>query len=147
MSRKILNRILLAISLLALAGSALLLAIYWKRMPDQIPTHFDAAGQIDGWGAKSTVLLLPIIGTVMFGMLQFVAIICSSMKTVGSVRPMLAMETMCRLLNVLITLVFAYLTVCSAMSVPLGRWFMWAFIGSASIVMIPCIVWACIPQK
>ena len=147
MKQKIFDRALLAVGLLALAGSALFLALSWRAMPDQIPTHFDAAGQIDGWGPKSTALILPILGVLMFGMFQFIALLCSGMKKTGGVRPMLAMETMCRLLAVLTALVFAYMTICSVRAVPLGRWFMAVFLGAGAVILIACIAWACIPKR
>ena len=143
MRRKVFNRVLLAVGLLALAGSALFLAVYWRHIPDAIPTHFDAAGQIDAWGSRSAVLLLPIVGAVSFGMLQFVVVICANIKDKGA----RALETMCRLLGVLTALVFAYITVCSALCVPLGRWFIGAFIAAAAAVMLPCIILACLPKR
>ena len=147
MKRKIFVRVLLAAGLLALAGSALFLALSWRTMPDRIPTHFGAAGQIDGWGPKSTVLILPILGVLMFSVFQFIAVLCSGMKKTSGVRPMLAMETMCRLLALLTALVFAYMTVCSVRAVPLGRWFMAAFLGAGAAILIACIAWACVPKK
>lgn len=143
MRRKVFNRVLLAAGLLALAGSALFLGIYWRHMPDAIPTHFNAAGQIDTWGSRSTVLLLPIVGAVAFGMFQFVVVLCVGTKS----KEARVLETMCRLLSVLTALVFAYITVCSALCVPLGRWFLGAFIAAAAAVMLPCIILACLPGR
>ena len=111
------------------------------------PPHFNGAGQIDAWGEKSTVLILPILGGVVLGMLQFVAFLCAGMKTPASARPMLAMETMCRILGALTALVFAYLTVCSALAVPLGGWFMPAFAAAAALPIVACVIWACIPKR
>ena len=147
MKRRFFERALLAVGLLALAGSALFLAFCWRRIPERIPTHFNGAGQIDAWGEKSTVLILPILGGVVFGMLRFVAFLCAGMKTPASVRPMLAMETMCRILGALTALVFAYLTVCSALAVPLGGWFMPAFAAAAALPIAACVIWACIPKR
>ena len=147
MKRKVFACVLLAVGLLALAGSALFLALSWRAMPDRIPTHFGAAGRIDSWGPKSTVLILPILGVFMFGIFQFVALLCSGMKKTCGVRPILAMETMCRLLALLTALVFAYMTICSVRAVPLGRWFMAVFLGAGAVILIACIAWACIPKS
>lgn len=147
MKRRIFKRALLAVGPLALAGSALFLAFRWQRIPERIPPHFNGAGQIDAWGEKSTVLILPILGGVVLGMLQFVAFLCAGMKTPASARPMLAMETMCRILGALTALVFAYLTVCSALAVPLGGWFMPAFAAAAALPIVACVIWACIPKR
>ncbi len=145
--RKVFNQALLALSLLALAGTAVFLALYWRYMPEEIPTHFNAAGQIDGWGPKSSILLLPIVGAVMFGVFQFTAFIISNMKDAGAARPLRAMEVLCRSLCFIITLMFAYTTVCSALCVSLGRWFTAAFIGATAAVTGICIIIAFIAKR
>ena len=35
-------------------------------MPATIPTHYNGAGQADGFGGKITILTLPLIATVLF---------------------------------------------------------------------------------
>jgi uncharacterized membrane protein len=39
---------------------------FFKNLPDNIPTHFNAAGEVDAYGNRSSILLLPVIGTVLF---------------------------------------------------------------------------------
>ena len=35
--------------------------ILWERLPEQIPMHFNAAGEVDGWASKSVgVFLMPL---------------------------------------------------------------------------------------
>ena len=141
--RKAFDRVLLALSLMTFLGTVVFLTVYWRHIPEEIPTHFNAAGQIDGWGGTSSILLLPIVGAVMLGVFQFTAFIISNMKDAGSVRPLRAMEVLCRSLCFITTLVFTYTTVCSALCVPLGRWFMPAFIGAIAVIIVICIIFAC----
>lgn len=47
---------------LGLWGSLLLC---WRDLPDRIPTHYDFAGNIDGWGGKASLLVLPVICTLV----------------------------------------------------------------------------------
>ncbi len=49
------------------------LAILWGitlfsyfAMPETVPIHFNASGEADNYGNKATLLILPIIGTVLF---------------------------------------------------------------------------------
>jgi uncharacterized membrane protein len=35
------------------------LAAIWAKLPDQVPTHFNLAGNVDSWSSKSTLLILP----------------------------------------------------------------------------------------
>jgi len=41
-------------------------AAVYSKLPERIPTHWNAAGEIDGWGSKPMAFLMP---GVMFGML------------------------------------------------------------------------------
>ena len=45
------------ISLIALTGTAIVL----QFMPDQVPMHYDAVGNIDRWGSKYENLIFPVI--------------------------------------------------------------------------------------
>ena len=61
-----------AVELVALTALAVLigsvLAAY-SGLPDTIATHFNAAGRVDGWGVKGTLLLLPVTSSLMYGVL------------------------------------------------------------------------------
>ena len=48
-----------------LLGSIAYILILWHKLPEQIPTHYNFAGEIDGYGGRGTLLLMPIIGLVM----------------------------------------------------------------------------------
>lgn len=57
---------------LSLAGLVMLLAMTMlalygrERLPDYIPTHFNAAGQADGWGSPQALLVFPAIGAALY---------------------------------------------------------------------------------
>jgi uncharacterized membrane protein len=40
--------------------------IFLKDMPERIPIHFNSGGVPDGYGSRSTIWLLPIIGTLVY---------------------------------------------------------------------------------
>lgn len=42
--------------------------------PEKVPMHFNGSGKVDGYGSKVSILLLPMIGTVMFGFLKYISI-------------------------------------------------------------------------
>lgn len=46
-----------AVALLGLWGSILVCGYYWQVLPDQIPRHYNFAGDVDAYGDKSTLLL------------------------------------------------------------------------------------------
>src|SRR5690625_394845 len=43
-------------------GSIILLFVVWSKLPEKVPMHFNARGEIDGWGSKGVLLILPLIG-------------------------------------------------------------------------------------
>jgi uncharacterized membrane protein len=47
--------------------------INYANLPETIPTHYNGAGQADGFGGKATILTLPLIATVLFGGLTFLS--------------------------------------------------------------------------
>lgn len=39
----------------------LYLGFIWSSLPERVPIHWNSEGQINGWGSKSTLLLLPLL--------------------------------------------------------------------------------------
>lgn len=50
------------------SASILYLIVQWGNIPDQVPGHFNAAGEVDRWGSKYELFILPIIGLFLFFM-------------------------------------------------------------------------------
>ncbi|MCM3710685.1 DUF1648 domain-containing protein [Sporosarcina luteola] len=46
------------------AGLVHLIAV-WGQLPDQVPVHFNAAGEVNRWGSKWELILLPIIAALL----------------------------------------------------------------------------------
>lgn len=55
-----------------IAGWVLIVAFWtltittYSNLPDTIPIHYNGAGQADGFGGKSSILILPVIATVLY---------------------------------------------------------------------------------
>lgn len=54
-----------------LAGMILGPALFWSRLPERIPGHYNGAGEVDRWGDKSELLILPVFGLLMYALLTF----------------------------------------------------------------------------
>ena len=58
--------------LVELLGWIMLLAIWaltisqYSTLPNTIPTHFNGAGEADGFGSKASIIGLPVIATLLF---------------------------------------------------------------------------------
>ncbi|SHE98119.1 Uncharacterized membrane protein [Caldanaerobius fijiensis DSM 17918] len=47
----------------------------YGKLPEKIPTHWNAVGQIDGYGAKSTVFIFPAIITLIYAGMLFTPLV------------------------------------------------------------------------
>ena len=54
------------ICIIVLIGMIVFLALSWNDLPDQIPMHYDFAGNIDRYGSKASALFLPILAVIMY---------------------------------------------------------------------------------
>jgi len=61
------NRVLLyaIIWSVLLLGAAADLAVHYPRLPEKVATHFNGAGQADGWGARQNLLWSWLFSVVM----------------------------------------------------------------------------------
>lgn len=53
---------LTTLGFLLLAGTSVYVAVRWQALPDQLPAHYNFAGEIDRWGSKSELLIVLAIG-------------------------------------------------------------------------------------
>lgn len=54
-------------------GAIVFLVASWSSIPDQVPGHYNALGEVDRWGSKYELFILPIIGVflwLMMGILE-----------------------------------------------------------------------------
>jgi uncharacterized membrane protein len=38
----------------------------YSLLPDSIPQHFNIKGEVDGWGHKSSLILMPAVGLILY---------------------------------------------------------------------------------
>jgi uncharacterized membrane protein len=53
-------------ALLALIAVFAILAAYWPRLPERVPTKFAMDGQIKDWGSRSLLLLVPLVALATY---------------------------------------------------------------------------------
>ena len=58
--------ILNGLCLIILVSTILFLAVTWSKIPNKVPMHYDFAGNIDRWGSKLEILILPVITWIMY---------------------------------------------------------------------------------
>jgi len=55
-----------AIAALATIALVALPFIYYNQLPDEIPTHFNARGEADGFGSKALIWVFALIGVILY---------------------------------------------------------------------------------
>jgi uncharacterized membrane protein len=55
-----------AIGVLAILLLVLIPIYYYEQLPEQIPIHFNANGEVDAYDNRGTIWTLPVIGSVLF---------------------------------------------------------------------------------
>lgn len=63
--------IIISIIVMLLMWAYVLLNI--KHIPSEIPTHFTINGKPNSWGSKNTIFIMPIICSIMVGLLIFIS--------------------------------------------------------------------------
>jgi len=61
-----LERVVQVLPLIAIAWSIVYLIVQWPELPSRIPAHFNGKGEIDRWGSKWELIILPAIGIVLY---------------------------------------------------------------------------------
>lgn len=56
--------------LVCLFGLLIYFVLNWGGFPDEIPGHYNAAGEIDRWGSKTELFILPVVSLVLYAFLS-----------------------------------------------------------------------------
>lgn len=138
------------IEVIGAMAACLLLALplyHYQQLPDTIPTHFNLAGEADGFGAKMTIWMLPVVGIINYIFIWFISkyahIFNYPKKITADNAPKhykLATK-MLRWINVILVCFFCYLTYSVIQSSlqrqeGLSMWFLPIFMGLLFGVMI-----------
>ena len=128
--------------LLTLFLTAAYLIVMWPYIPDQIPVHFDGAGQIDNYGSKNTLLFLYVVTWGMYLFLSFIQKNPAAWNTgvksgmQDKKRSYIVITHLTSTMKGIVVLMFTYITVQASRSLDLGSWFVWISTGLVTINLI-----------
>jgi len=107
--------------------------IFWSRIPDRIPMHYNGAGVVDNWSDKSSLILLFFVVFMMMGLMSicvyFIKTTMESKYTANYEKS--SMEVVYPaiiIMNLMIQIMLAYMTFCVATCRTLGVWFLPVFL-------------------
>lgn len=117
------------ICLVLLVGIVLYLAINWSDIPDKVPMHYDLAGNIDRWGGKEELLILPIMSWIMYLFMtvieQFPKIWNTGVTVTGEnqIRVYRVLKYMLKSLKLIVVADFVFMDIQAIMGRNLPGWF------------------------
>lgn len=115
---------------LAIGGLTILLPlIFWKKIPDQIPMHYNAKGVVDNWADKSSLILLFFLILMLMGVMSIaVYVVKSSMESKyakeAEKSEMRLVYPIVVVMNLVVQLMFAYIMFCCVTCRALGKMFL-----------------------
>ena len=119
------DRILDLIGWIMLIGTLAYLILGWSSFPDQIPMHYNGAGEIDRWGGKGEIIFLEVMMWILYLGIGLVEKYPQIWNTGVEVTPQnkervyRILKYMLKTLKTLTALIFAYLIVNSLQGTPL----------------------------
>lgn len=131
-----------AICVVILMGITLYLIFNWSSIPERVPLHYDWAGNIDRWGHKTELLILPIMSWFLYlmitGMEQFPKIWNTGVTITeeNQVRVYRTLKYMIKSSKLIMILDFTMMDVYSMMGKALPEWFGIVFVGAIFINII-----------
>lgn len=123
-----------ALSLALVLGTILYLIVMWKSIPDTIPAHYNAAGEVNRWGGKSELLMLPIIGGILYFFITLIQQYPQAWNTGVTVteenreRVYRILRNLIGTTKLMMLLVFSSLTVLSSLGMALPIWYLGVFL-------------------
>ncbi|MCI8639274.1 MAG: DUF1648 domain-containing protein [Coprococcus sp.] len=121
--------ILEILCLTMLIGAAFYMLIRWHSIPDKIPMHYDWNGNIDRWGGKIELLILPVMTWLMYLFLSAVEHFPRVWNTGVSVtednqtRVYRTLKYLLKTMKVIVVFDFSLMTFFSLMQKDLPGWF------------------------
>ena len=112
-----------------LIGTLLYLILGWSSFPDQIPAHYNAAGEIDRYGGKGEIFFIEVVMWLMYLGIGLLEKYPESWNTGVKVTPANREKVYCtvryfiKTLKLSTTLIFAFLVITSLQCSPLPGWF------------------------
>ena len=123
------DRILDLLGWILLIGTLAYLILGWFSFPDQIPMHYNGAGEIDRWGGKGEIIFIEVMMWILYlgiGVVEkYPQIWNTGVEVTAKNKEKIyrTLKYMLKTLKFLTALIFAYLIVNSLQSVPLPGWF------------------------
>ena len=116
-------------------GIVIYLLVRWSSIPDQVPGHFNASGEVTRWDSKVSLIIMPVIaGTLYIGITileRFPQIWNTGVRVTqeNMFRVYRILKRMISVIKLLIVATFVSITIIQSLAVNLPVWLMPVFIS------------------
>jgi len=125
MRMKLWHVITTVVGLLALLAVTVFVLSRWHALPEQISTHFDAAGRAESFGGKGSLITLLATGWIVFLLITVLSFFPQTWNVSNrSPQGLRATANMLAVIRLIIALMFSWMIFCTSQSRNLGLWFM-----------------------
>ena len=122
------------VSLSCLVGVTVYLILAWNTIPAKIPAHYNAAGEVNRWGSKSELIVLPIISVLLYGLITLIEhypqVWNTGVRITDENRTVVyrLLKNLIAWVKMITLSIFGSLTVISSLSLNLPIWFLLVFL-------------------
>ncbi|GAA0092543.1 hypothetical protein UT300009_25720 [Paraclostridium bifermentans] len=120
------------------------LIINWNNIGENVPIHYNSAGQSDSLGSKSSLIILPIV-TIIVNISMSGVLLCPQALNIpiklteeNYVKAYDLTRDLMNFIRIAINISFLYMTIMSANGKPLGSWFLPIFL---TIIFMPIVIY------
>lgn len=116
------QRVLGVLAPALLIGAIVFVLIRWPRLPAEIPSHYNAAGEVTGYSGRGLLFLMPVIGLIGDAVIALVGRFPKSWNTgvrvtlYNRVRVYRALRDLMAELRLGLAVAFAGITVCQSLA-------------------------------
>ena len=142
MRKEIIYLIMNIIGVLALLGSTLFVIIMWSQIPDQIPTHYNFAGEADGYGGKGSLIFMMVLAWFVFILITVLMRFPNTwnmpvkVTAENKARLYIITRAMLEVVKMLTSLLFAVMLINAAIATPMPRFILIALIAAMLLSII-----------
>lgn len=114
--------------LVMLIGITVFLIVKWTSIPSVVISHYDFAGNADGFGKKSSVLVPPITAWILYVLMTVISCFPGVWNTGVKVtdenreRVYSVILNMLNIIKTIIVFIFCYMTLCMVLEYRLPAW-------------------------
>ena len=127
--------------------SILLPLVFWSKIPDELPMHYNAAGEVDNWSDKGSLILLFFVIALVMGVMSIaVYLVKTNMESKYSKdvekSEMRVAYPIVILINLVVQIMFAYIMFCCITCRHLGTLFLPIFL-IATFAPLAYLIYKC----